>query len=186
MKNGFLVVLCLVISACSQVSVQRDYDTHYDFSRVRLYTLEEQVVHSENARKVDNDLLERRIATAIRGTLATKGFSEVATGGSVTIRYGHYLQTVIQSSPVSTSVGYGWGRHGNYSGIGVNSGYSVDQYDKSLIVVDVIDNTTGNLVWRGKGSRRVLRNDGDPQKSERAVGDTIFEIFKDFPPQTIQ
>lgn len=183
MKNGFLVIFCLVISACSQVSVQRDYDTQYDFNRVGLYTLEEQVVHSENARKVDNDLLERRIATAIRNTLATKGFSEVATGGNVTVRYGHYLQTVIQSTPVTTSVGYGWGRHGNYTGIGVNSGYSVDQYDKSLVVIDIVDSSTGNLVWRGKGSRRVLKAGSDPQKSEKAVGEVIFEILKNFPPQ---
>lgn len=183
MKNGFLVVFCIVLSACSQVSVQRDYDNHYDFSRVQLYTLEKQTVHSENARKVENDLLERRLATAIRSTLGTKGFSEVTSGGNVIVRYGHYLQTVVQSAPVTTSVGYGLGRRGSYGGIGVNSGYTVEQYDKSLVVIDVIDSITGNLVWRGKGSRRALNASDDPQKSEQAVGEAVSEVLKNFPPQ---
>lgn len=186
MKNSFLIVLCFALSACSHVNVQRDYDTHYDFSRIRLYSLEQQTAHSEDARKVDNDLLERRIATAIRNNLAAKEFSEVTTGSNILVRYGHYLQTVIQSDPVNTHIGYGWGRRGNYGGIGVNSGYSVEQYEKSLVVIDVVDTKSGNLVWRGKGSRRVLNSQDDPQKNEQAVNETVFEILKNFPPQKIE
>lgn len=183
-KNFVLGVLCLFLASCSPVTVKRDFDPGYDFSRLSLYTLEKQSVHSENARKVDNNLLDRRIESAIRRDLGSKGFSEVASGGNMTVRYGYYVKTVIASQPASTSMAYGWGRRGGYSGVGIHSGGSVQQYDKSFIVVDIVDSQTGDLIWRGNGSRRSLSYNDSPEKSDAAVNEAVIEILSNFPPQS--
>ena len=186
MKNIPLLLLLFCLVGCSTVSVNRDFDSSYNFSALTSYKVEKQTVDSENATRVSNQLMDRRFDQSLESNLTQKGYI-LSTTPTFTVQHGYYIKTVIRSDPFSSNMGFGYGTSRNsrryYNDMRMGTNYGVEQYDVGILVIDILDTKTNQLVWRGKGRIPVVSDSDQPQKISREVDKVVTEIMLNFPPQ---
>jgi hypothetical protein len=130
---------------------------------------------------IQNDIVQQRIINAIDAQMKAKGF--VLTTDSATayfaVRYFMALQKSTQMVTTTTGVGYYGGYYGGY-GYGWGGGYAggistttpVTSTDGG-VVIDLLQNSTGKLVWRGQVTGEV----GSQAPSEQRVNQVTAEVM---------
>jgi hypothetical protein len=167
------LISAILLVRCSTISVMQDYDPDYDFSKLKTFGFlpipEDAGIDQLNA---------NRFGDAIKNELTAKGYtvSEKADFG-VAILFGKQTKTNI------TSYGYGygpyWGRYGGTTNI------DVSQYDEGTLVIDVIDMTEKELVWRGTGTG-ALNPNATVEERTANINNAVAQILAQFPPTPVQ
>ncbi len=167
------LITTMLLTGCSTISVNQDYDPGYDFSKLKTFGFlpipEEAGIDQLNA---------NRFGDAIKNELTAKGYtvSENADFG-VAILFGKQTKTNI------TSYGYGygpyWGRYGGTTNI------DVSQYDEGTLVIDVIDMAKKELVWRGTGTG-ALNPSATVEERTANINNAVAQILAQFPPTQVQ
>jgi Domain of unknown function (DUF4136) len=167
------LVTTILLVRCSTISVMQDYDPEYDFSKLKTFGFlpipEDAGIDQLNA---------NRFGDAIKNEMTAKGYtvSEKADFG-VAILFGKQTKTNI------TSYGYGygpyWGRYGGTTNI------DVSQYDEGTLVIDVIDMTKKELVWRGTGTGALTPNATVEERTAN-INNAVAQILAQFPPTPVQ
>ena len=167
------LVTTILLVRCSTISVMQDYDPDYDFSKLKTFGFlpipEDAGIDQINA---------NRFGDAIKKEMTAKGYtvSENADFG-VAILFGKQTKTNI------TSYGYGygayWGRYGGTTNI------DVSQYDEGTLVIDVIDMTKKELVWRGTGTGALTPNATVEERTAN-INNAVAQILAQFPPTPVQ
>jgi hypothetical protein len=167
-----LFVLCLVvlISACSSIKVQTDYNTEADFEGLNTYSWLPTYVRAEM-----NRINVGRIKNAVNNQLGEKGF-EIASSNPdflVAMHIGvdqniRVTQEVYTHGPYRR--GY-WGGGRTY----------VDQYEEGSIIIDVVNAKTKELIWQGTAKSTLKRNT-TREKQAKKINKAIAKLLKDFPP----
>jgi hypothetical protein len=159
-----------LLFACSSVSTNYDYNMSYDFSKLRTYRW------ADIPSRADADpLVVQRVAVAVEAQLKAKGYTLAEKTPDFLVATYVGRQTRIQV----TDFGYGYGPHRGWYGPG---GLDVYQYEEGSLVVDVVDNRTKQLVWRGTATGTVDPGATPEQKTKR-INDAVAKIFEDFPPK---
>jgi hypothetical protein len=158
--------------ACSSLSINYDFDPDADFSSYRSYAWLEKTTPSQNS------LMDKRIMKAADFYLARAGMSKLPDAPELYVV--HHVGT--QDKVDVTSYGYGYGgRAYRPYGYGGGGGVDVTQYTEGTLILDLIDASTKQLVWRGTAKDTV-----DPGKSPEAIQaklDQVFEaMFQNYPP----
>ncbi len=177
----FLLTLATVvlISGCSSVSVQRDYDTSIDFSMLKTYAWKYATQPKTGNPQIDNDLQDKRIRTAINAILEVKGFAP-AEPDRADVLVAYYMESKRRISGDTWVFGFGTGLYDGFGGIGYNT--SISDYDEGYLTIDVIGGTSGKTIWRGVG-RRATYEDPDPEKGAEIIHSAVAKILADFPPK---
>ena len=90
------------------------------------------------------------------------------------------LRTNLEFLDVDTvNTGYGYGRYGRYGGISTST--TVSEYQEGTLLIDMIDPSSKQLVWRGSGQARI-RQSSSPEEREKRIGEAVQQILEDFPP----
>ena len=150
----------------SAADVKTDYDRNANFAQYKTYSWER--VQTRDPLMVD------RIKSAVNGSLAAKGLTEVPTGGDlsiVAIEVTHNQQTLD-----TFYNNFGGGRR--FGGFG-DATTTTETYRVGTLVVDLSDPATKKLVWRGSAS------DTLSDKSEKNIDNLdkgVVKMFKKFPP----
>jgi hypothetical protein len=161
---SFAVLLVLTSVAFSR-EIKVDYDHHANFSQYRTY--------SWGKVETQNPLWDDRIKEAVDQELAKKGWTEVASGGDVTVmaigttRDQPTLQTFYDGFP-----GWRWGGFGEAT-------TWVEHYEVGTLIIDMFDSRDKKLIWRGSAS------DTLPDKPDKAIKDlqkSVDKMFDHFPP----
>jgi hypothetical protein len=172
---GALIVL---LAGCSSVSVKRDYDASFDFSQLKTYAWQHAEQPKSGNPRIDNDLNDERIRTAVATELAAKGFQMVEKElADFHVAYFVEFKQRIEGS--SVSFGLGGGSYGRYGGVGYNT--SVSDYEEGYLTIDFINPSNGKNIWRGVGRRRTY-DSNNPAKTTKAVNAIVAGILKKFPP----
>src|ERR1700735_4415561 len=101
----FMGIAALFATASfAQQQVKTDYDRSADFSKYKTYSWEN--VHTENALWVD------RIKAAVNSALAAKGWTQVDSGGDVSIMAMEMSQSHQTLNTYYDNFGGGWGWRG--------------------------------------------------------------------------
>jgi hypothetical protein len=157
-------------SATAQ-QVKFDYDRSANFSQYKTYSLEHV--------KTQDPLLVDRIKTSVNAALATKGWTEVASGGDISImamEMTHDQQTL---NTFYDGFGGGWGwRNFGFAGFG-DATTTTETYKVGTLVIDLFDAKTKKLVWRGSSRDTLSNNSG---KNIRNLDKSVEKMFKQFPP----
>jgi hypothetical protein len=163
------LVLFLANSSFAQ-QVKIDYDRGTNFSQYKTYSWEKV--------QTPDPLWVERIKAAVNSALAAKGWTQVESGGDVSIvateidRDQQVLNTYYDS--------FGGGRRFRGTGSFGESTTSVDSYRVGSLVVDLFDAKTKQLVWRGS-SGDTLSNKSD--KNIKKLDKEVHKIFQHFPPE---
>jgi len=188
-KKGYLVALfSLALTACSTVKVSTDYDQSADFTALKGFNWlpESAKVEKENA-YLNNRIMDVRITKAIDKQLAAQGFS-FSTAPDFYVNYSITSEKKTNIRTYDNYSGYGpswgWGVGYGHRGMSLNAHTEtrIDEYQQGSLVVDVIDPTSLELIWRGIGSKR-LPESTDAAEMDKLVADVVKSILSKFPPK---
>ena len=167
MKSVFnIIVLCLsiLVSGCTAIKVDSNYDAGFDFSNLNSYSWLEMPVDFP----VDN-LSSRNIKTAIDQQMKNKGFSLTTGAEDFIISLQGYKNTV-RRAPQSTGPS-------QVSGQLLES----EQFQDGMFTVTIIDAKSYRLIWEGHAKGLVAPYLSTEDRIKK-VNETVAKLLADFPP----
>jgi hypothetical protein len=168
---GLIGLMFLFAGVASAQQVKTDYDRGTNFAQYKTYSW-------ENV-KTKDPLDADRIKNAVNAALAAKGWTQVDTGGDVSIVAMEITSTQQTLNTFYNGMGGGWGwRRFGGGGFG-EATTTTDTYKVGTVVVDLFDSKTKQLVWRASESD-TLSNNSD--KNIKNLDKGVDKMFKHFPP----
>ena len=152
--------------------VKTDYDRAADFNQYNTYSWEN--VHTQNPLWVD------RIKAAVNSALAAKGWTQVESGGNVSIMAMEMTSSHQTLNTYYDSFGGGWGWRGGFGGGFGDATTTEETYRVGTLVVDLFDSNTRKLIWRGSASD-TLSDKSD--KNIKNLDKGVNKMFDHFPPE---
>ena len=164
-------MMFLLAGKSSAQQVKTDYDRNANFGQYKTYSWAQ--VKTKDALDVD------RIKAAVNATLAAKGWTQVDSGGDVSIVAIEITQNqqTLNTFYDGFGGGFGWRRFGG-GGFG-EATTTTETYTVGTLVVDLFDAKNKQLIWRGTSSD-TLSNNSD--KNIKNLDKGVDKMFKKFPP----
>ncbi len=173
MKTAKLVslFLLLIVTSCSSVRVNADYDKKANFESYKTYAYLKSAVD-----KVEiSDLDKKRILHSIDDALTLKGFSKSETPDLLVSIFTKENQRV----DIYNNASFGWGHGGGwgpYMGMGYTSTYITPE---GTLYIDLIDAKTKELIWQGEGSGYLTK---DTEQKDARIKEFVDRILSQYPP----
>lgn len=168
-----LLLLFVIISSCSSVKVNSDYDKKVDFTPYKTYAF-----YKSGIDKVEvSDLDKKRILHSIDDVLSAKGFTKSETP-DILVNIFTKEREQVDVNRYNSSWGYGWGYGWNPYLWGGNT--SVNRYTEGTLYIDLIDAKKKELIWQGEGEG-VLTKDTD--KKDEKIKEFVSKILEQYPPK---
>lgn len=166
LQASLIILIAVIFAGCSSISVNQDYNTAYDFSKLKTFGF---LPITDNA-GIDQ-LNANRLKEAITANLTARGYtsSENADFG-IALFFSKKTKTDIQD------YGYGYG-YGHWGARDVQ----VSQYDEGTLVIDFIDIAGKELVWRGMGTG-IVSESATTEERTTNINNAVTQILAQFPP----
>jgi hypothetical protein len=164
-------LMLLFAGKASAQQVKTDYDRSASFAKYKTYSWEQ--VKTQDPLAVD------RIKTAVNSALAAKGWTQVDSGGDVSVMAVEITrdQQTLNTFYDGFGGGWGWRRFGG-GGFG-QATTTTETYKVGTVVVDLFDSKTKQLIWRGTASDTLSNNS---EKNIKNLDKGVEKMFKNFPP----
>jgi hypothetical protein len=167
MKNrlhtAILLVSALIFSSCATMSYDFDYSKDFNFSTLKVYT-----IYPSTALKNNSSLLAGAISAEIDSAMQAKGYKRGNEVHDFVVTF--YTETEIETSYGSVS----FERWKGFWSMKEEPLFAVN----GLIIIDIIDGNTGDVVWRGWDNQFF----GKEENPKVILRETITNIMKQFPP----
>jgi len=159
-------LMFLFVGNSSAQQVKTDYDRNANFGQYKTFSWQ----HLKTQDPLDVD----RIKSDVNAALTAKGWTQVASGGDVSIIA---IQTTQDQQTLNTFYdgfggGWGWRRFGG-------GATTTETYEVGTLVVDLFDTKTKQLIWRGSASDTLSNNSN---KNIENLNKGVDKLFKKFPP----
>lgn len=183
MKRTVLATLALtsLFSLSSLAGIKSDYDHHYKLTGAKTWDFKQEQNTVKDATG-NNSLWEQRVRDDIKQQLTWAGFTKTQNAApgllvSYHLNTSERMQTQYLRSSSPGFFGY-YGRR--YRGFGWQPGWNETTIVrspnlKSTVVMDVIDASTNQLVWRGYDTEAI-----DFGKSEQNINQSVQNLTKRF------
>jgi hypothetical protein len=172
-KNVVFLLIGMILFAgtASAQQVKTDFDRSANFTQYKTYSWEQV--------KTKDALDAGRIKSAVNAALAAKGWTQVDSGGDVSIVAMEITKNQQTLNTFYDGFGGGWG-YRRFGGGGFGEATTTtDTYKVGTVVVDLFDTKTKQLIWRGSESD-TLSNNSD--KNIKNLDKGVEKMFKKFPP----
>ena len=161
--------LMIIIAGCSSITVKHNYDSSYDFRKLR--TFDWMGVPSSAG---ISPLIVKDIKTAVSTQLQAGGYKMTPGNSDFMIAMHIGKQHKINV----TQWGYAYGPRGMLMGPG---GIDVYEYDEGTLILDFIDAGSRELIWRGSATGEIKRY-ASPEKRDKRINEAVRKILEQFPP----
>jgi hypothetical protein len=151
--------------------VQTDFDHQANFSQYKTYSWQEITPA--------NSLWDARIKKAVDSQLTAKGWTEVPSGGDVSIVAIKTTQTERTLNTFYNGMGGGW-RWRGFGGMGQSTTTEQD-YKEGTLVLDFYEGQTKKLIWRGSAEDTLSDK---AEKNEKKLDKGVAKMLKGFPPNS--
>jgi hypothetical protein len=179
--NTFLILIFLL--GCSGSRVSQDYPANRDYSTLKTYAWQSEHQEKTGDLRLDNPLRDTRIRSAVDAFLSAKGYLRVSgVQPDFYIAYRQEIYSRIDLDNSGPGFVFGMGSFGRHGGIGFSAGNRVSDYDEAMLVIDIIDSGSGDLLWRGTGTSAFVQHE-DPERITKRINETVQKILGQFPPQ---
>ena len=167
----------LALAGCAaQVAVNADYDRSANFAALHTYAWRPGAQQGVGDPRFDSTLLDKRVRAAVDRALTAKGYQQAAPGTSGDFLVGYHAVVRQKTSFQTVNRWYGYR--------GVRGGWPqtyVQSYDEGMLLIDVVDPASMDLLWRGTGTGAVDPQ-ATPEKRERRINEAVDAILAKFPP----
>lgn len=168
-----------LLTGCTSLMVQTDYDTGYNFSKLGTYAWLEDKAPGDDIR-INNSLIIKRVVNAVNHDLQSRGYKLVSPDkADFLVNWFGYIRDRIQQETIDT-----YYVHPGYTTIREYSGFSrtyTYEYQEGTLIIDVLDGKSRQLIWRGTGQDYLAENETPEQITDR-INRTVSGILKSFPP----
>jgi len=172
MKAFKFLILTLIISSCSSVQVNYDYDKQTDFTAYKTYN------YYSDIETGLSELDTKRLLNVLDEALQNKGLSL-----SETPDFYINIQSSEYENAQRNTVGVGLGGGGRNVGGGVSVGIPIGQSKLGRqIVFDFIDENGKGLFWQAV-SEANYNPDASPEKREANLKLIVDKVFAGYPPK---
>jgi hypothetical protein len=165
---GFLSLLFTAVAAYG-VTVKTDYDKDYDFGKLKTFAFKEQSRSTSDPLRADT-LLDNRIKDALRSQLEARGY-QYATDGNPDFLVCYFASSMERQN--IQDFGYGFPRRWRW---GFGPQIWTNYYTVGSVVVDFVDPSSKQLIWRGIASQTV----SGISPSDKQVGKGVDDLLKHF------
>jgi Domain of unknown function (DUF4136) len=165
-----IIGMIFIAGTASAQQVKTDYDRNANFAQYKTYSWEQ--VKTKDSLDVD------RIKAAVNAALAAKGWTQVESGGDISVVAMEITRNQQTLNTFYDGLGGGWGWRRFGGGIS-EATTTTETYKVGTVVVDLFDTKTKQLVWRGSASD-TLSNNSD--KNIKSLDKGVDKMFKHFPP----
>ena len=142
-----MLSLFLILSNCTSIKVYSDFDDNVDFSNYKTFAYFKPEID-----RVDiSDLDKRRILKALDYEMSLKGLSKSETPDLLIGFTPKAKDKIYVNNFNNFSWGWGWGWGFNPWLWGPNGFNTISTKTEGTLYVNIIDATTRQLVWQGKG-----------------------------------
>ncbi len=172
-----------LLAGCSSIPVSQDYAPTTDFSALKTYHWDPELIKRENSTKDNNPLLNTRIHNAVDRKLATMGYRlSKDNNADFTVSYQTETRQRLTSDGPSSNISVGFGSFGNFGAIGLGTGSHVRDEDEATLIIDILSSNDHKLLWRGSSTRYVYARK-DPAELTKTINEHVDAILNQFPPQ---
>ena len=169
-------VIAVIAGCATPLAVEHDYDTAYDFSRLKTYDWIPSQPGSEK-----EELAARRWEQAVNSRLQSKGYTRSTEAPDFLVSMEGVRRTVTGgSTAVGASIHVPVGQHGSVSLGGGKSKPRVKQ--EGTLTLNIADAKTKTLIWQGSATATVPEK-MSPEEQQAMSNGVIAEVLKAFPPQ---
>ena len=179
MKTRLLALLVLAAACGPMIDVRSDYDPSADFLQLRTYAWLQTPSNAPRDPRINNDLLDSRVRSAVNDELHGRGYTEATENPDFRVAYHVVLREKVAAAAFPTSYGYGLGR------FPAETDVRVATYEEGTLLLDVVDGDTNELIWRGAASTRI-DPDRTPQERTALIRQAVEEMLAKFPPKPKQ
>lgn len=182
MKISLPLLLALIsLTGCvSPTTVDYDRSAAAKFGDYKCFVIDSRETRANYQDVVLSPIVDRRIESAIGRTLTAKGMSQNCANPDFRVTF----NTVTKTKTEVNDLGVGttpFRRHPYFGSAGY-SHIDIDQYEQGTFIVDIIDNQSKQLVWRGAYTKRL----GWSAPTDAEVQAIVEDILANFPPQAAQ
>lgn len=172
MRN-YLWAILLCASCSNELRVYSDYDREFDLKNCKTYQWAPQKdIEARNNPLYYNELTDKRIKKIANDQLKVKGLVLVSDEPDIIMHY-----HIVVDDRFSTATD----PYGMYGPYWARSGRII-QYKEGTLIVDMMDQKTNSLMWRGYAVS-VIENNND-EITEEMLMKALVKIFEVFPPVT--
>jgi hypothetical protein len=161
----WLLVIATLTTAAMAARVSADYDHSAKFSAYKTY--------SWTKVEAADSIWDARVKAAVDKELAAKGWTQVPSGGDVSVVAVASTRTEQQLN--TNYNGFGGRRFGGFG----DATTTVAKYKVGTLVVDMFDAGSTNLIWRASASDTLS---GNPEKNTKNLNKGVQKMFSHFPP----
>lgn len=182
MKQLLIVTIVLLLSACSSIKGNWDYDPQVNFSQYQTYAWVKQK-DGDMGYHLDG-LMEQRIHNAVDSQLAAKGIKQVPNkSAQLLVNYITKIDKKVDVDTFHTNFGYYpyYGPNWWWGG-STQTQTSVREYEVSTLLIDFVDAKTKKLIWRG-AIKDTVRKSRSPQQKTEIINQKISKLLANFPPK---
>lgn len=173
-KHILIAFLLLGLAACSSISTTSDYNPATDFSSYTSFAIYDGVV--KDSKLEDVPLAKKRVLEAINNEMLKKGLTSTDTSNASIIIFAHGGTTEKMNV---TDYGYGYG--GWWGPYPYGRNIDVSYYTQASLIIDFVDNSKDELVWRGIGTG-ALQDQGTPEERQAYIDEAVAKILSQYPP----
>jgi hypothetical protein len=172
-------------SGCSTIAVDADWNPKASFDGLSTWAWLPRRAEGTAPETVDATLLNQRIESAVEDELAARGYT-LAEEGPPDFLVAYHVAFEKKLEARTLYSGYYGGYYGGYPG-GVWTGpmYSetiVTEYQLGTLLLDVIEPTRLEVIWRGRAQGRV-HEFRSPEQREARVREAVSKVLALFPPK---
>jgi hypothetical protein len=165
---GFVIAFSFTTAATARVDV--DFDETVNFSKYKTYAWRAGTPSKD-------PLMEKRIQNAVETQLNTKGLVKRENGADLYVITHASSKTEKQVNV--NNLGYADPRWGGWDRWGPTT-VNVYEIETGTLIVDLLDASKNELVWRGVATKTLSEN---PQKIAKLINKVVKKMFKKFPPK---
>jgi len=167
-----IITQLALLAGCSSISVNHDYDREADFASYKTY---DWIPRPASATGVNSSLNRERIRSAVENELQAKGLRQSSADPDLLLAFHVGVENRIEVTD------WGYTYPGRYYGWGGRD-IDVQQYREGTLVVDLINSSSKQLVWRGS-AQGTLHDNPTPEKREKNINNAVGKIFYNYPPK---
>jgi Domain of unknown function (DUF4136) len=175
MTRAFIFLLLLVAASCGPaIRVRTDYDPDFDLWQYKTFdwALKKNIEAGKNPLYY-NELNDKRIKTAVKEQLSSRGYSYSEDKPDLIIHY--HIAVDDKSIVVPESYGYKYGPY--YDRMRT----SVYAYREGTLILDLMDSKNNNLIWRGWAVSILDDGTYEPEEIDKLIRAAVSKVFKEFP-----